>query len=478
MTIIKFRRGEKIDLPASAPSGMPLWCEDTKELYIGTNDSVTPVIANNSNEVTAGYVPYSVNSGNTDASGYADLIEKVSDTEVSFKIGGAYPNIGVTFPNGKFYEISSIANITNLSADSVYIFVLMEDNLTDLGDGTYSATVNAVSVGYVSQDNLVPIMASNSQNGFTVNVFDPYNDSEKANAYLLFDRNNSTGISFYWGGGHGLYATLNYITPIKMTKCQFYAPTSSGSLSGIVKIKAYGSNDGVNWTEVLDTGDMRSTGNIKNSPTFDCHSPDYYTNYKFQVTGVNLVGGYSSTTSNLRTINPYYDQEFLGGNITENLVLPASPEDGDFALLINQKPLKPYLRQSSNWIEKQFVKLGEVQKLSGLLGTPVSYAFNGYYDSRYNYVAKGKIIYIYTHNLGIDNYFVSNTVHQNPDGSGWVYDGMVDTTGSSGVACGVPSIEKSKKYYKTRSEGTAVAPRTYWSKPAIGYQRIVAKRSF
>ena len=39
-TNIRIRRGNKADLPASAPSGMPLWCEDTKELFMGTGTSV------------------------------------------------------------------------------------------------------------------------------------------------------------------------------------------------------------------------------------------------------------------------------------------------------------------------------------------------------------------------------------------------------------------------------------------------------
>ena len=37
-THIRIKRGKKNDLPKSAPSGMPLWCEDTKELYIGTGN--------------------------------------------------------------------------------------------------------------------------------------------------------------------------------------------------------------------------------------------------------------------------------------------------------------------------------------------------------------------------------------------------------------------------------------------------------
>jgi hypothetical protein len=39
-THIRIRRGNKVDLPNSAPSGMPLWCEDTQELFIGTGDGL------------------------------------------------------------------------------------------------------------------------------------------------------------------------------------------------------------------------------------------------------------------------------------------------------------------------------------------------------------------------------------------------------------------------------------------------------
>ena len=51
---IRFKRGNKSNMPSSAPSGMPLWCEDTEELYIGTGngrskvggDSVTEALVN------------------------------------------------------------------------------------------------------------------------------------------------------------------------------------------------------------------------------------------------------------------------------------------------------------------------------------------------------------------------------------------------------------------------------------------------
>lgn len=52
---IQFKRGTKINLPDSAPNGMPLWCEDTKELYIGTGSSVVKVNGSDGGETTSKY---------------------------------------------------------------------------------------------------------------------------------------------------------------------------------------------------------------------------------------------------------------------------------------------------------------------------------------------------------------------------------------------------------------------------------------
>ncbi|MCD7779119.1 MAG: hypothetical protein LUH05_00395 [Candidatus Gastranaerophilales bacterium] len=40
---IQFKRGNFENLPESALSGMPLWCEDTNELYIGTGSGIAKV---------------------------------------------------------------------------------------------------------------------------------------------------------------------------------------------------------------------------------------------------------------------------------------------------------------------------------------------------------------------------------------------------------------------------------------------------
>lgn len=50
-TNIRIRRGKKANLPSSAPSGMPLWCEDTQELYIGTGNGVKIIHTYNADTV-------------------------------------------------------------------------------------------------------------------------------------------------------------------------------------------------------------------------------------------------------------------------------------------------------------------------------------------------------------------------------------------------------------------------------------------
>lgn len=47
---IQFKRGLKSNLPTIADEGMPLWCTDTKELYVGTGTSVEKVGSNSNSD--------------------------------------------------------------------------------------------------------------------------------------------------------------------------------------------------------------------------------------------------------------------------------------------------------------------------------------------------------------------------------------------------------------------------------------------
>jgi len=87
-------------------------------------------------------------------------------------------------------------------------------------------------------------------------------------------------------------------------------------------------------------------------------------------------------------------------SITESVKAPSSPVDGDYWLNIGVKPCIPYKRVSGAWVETQYVKLGEVKKAGTTLGTPVSYAFNGVYNSPvYATLTRGTVISA-SHNIG------------------------------------------------------------------------------
>ena len=58
---LQFKRGLKSKLPTSAPSGMPLWCIDTKELYIGTENGIQKVGSSSDGSIITEITQKSVN---------------------------------------------------------------------------------------------------------------------------------------------------------------------------------------------------------------------------------------------------------------------------------------------------------------------------------------------------------------------------------------------------------------------------------
>ena len=67
----------------------------------------------------------------------------------------------------------------------------------------------------------------------------------------------------------------------------------------------------------------------------------------------------------------------FSANVTADSVEPTSPTDGDYWCDISVNPYIPYKRVSGSWAITQFVPLGLAPRSEGIMGTPVSYAFNG-----------------------------------------------------------------------------------------------------
>jgi hypothetical protein len=105
----------------------------------------------------------------------------------------------------------------------------------------------------------------------------------------------------------------------------------------------------------------------------------------------------------------------------------------------------PYKRVGGVWVVTQFVKLGQVNKAAGILGTPNSYALNGRYYAEQTTLANGTK-YLFTHNLGIRDvvinkyieckiaefgYSIGDRVYNNDDGDSGIASQFVGTIATS-----------------------------------------------
>lgn len=354
MSIIRFRRGNKADLPSLAPSGLPLWCEDTKELYIGTDSGVTPVIINNN--YFPNFMPYSVNSGNVDVNGYPDIINKVSDTEVSFKVGGLYPFMGVTFANGNRYIISSISNIANLINNEMYIFIILEDNLIPQGNGTYTATAIAVTDGNIFEEmkfpegydeSILPVMTSNNSEGWTASA------------------------STEWGASFAAWKAFDGITNSSNSGWE------STACPGWLKILK--NNGTFNISKIAITSTTETTYAPKTFTIKD-QFDNILASFNNQVFGIYETKYFNVTGTGISTVKIDVTENNGGHNISigeVKLYKKVISANGNYHLLINQRPMMPYLRQNSMWIEKQFLKIGKIVKTNEIIAAPQTYAFNG-----------------------------------------------------------------------------------------------------
>lgn len=155
------------------------------------------------------------------------------------------------------------------------------------------------------------------------------------------------------------------------------------------------------------------------------------------------------------TIKLFEAEELMinGGVITEDIVLPADPSNGDLALLINQNPSQPFSRENDAWVEKQFVKIGQAQKLSDLLGTPISYAFNGNYRTVIEGVLNSQLNLL-NHNIGSNDFFVKKLRYSDTQNNKLVEFGLDSLYQNTGRGVWLVDSTKTSTYFsKSTADG-------------------------
>ncbi len=252
-------------------------------------------------------VPYSCNSGNVTIDGYADIINHESETEVSFKVGGIYENLGVTFPNGKYYLVSEIPNVTGLVDAGTYVFVIYEENLVKLEDGTYSTLATAVKMGYTETKQL-----ATPANAITNYAVDPNYPKEYA-----FDGDLNTLYSDGAINNHvGHYIGQRNLTE-KVTSVT-YTPFTTGLINSI-KI-SYSSDNGTNWTDL-------TTVSISDDSKVTVDISSLYSPSGTYALAIFANANSTGTTSwYVKEIQMFSTVTYTGGNITEGYTYPENQD--------------------------------------------------------------------------------------------------------------------------------------------------------
>ena len=297
-----------------------------------------------------------------------------------------FPSVGdvnVGGHHGGYYDVwwvgLSIGSVSVIETVSYAGGIITED---------YALAASTSTINYTPIQQS-PIFTSNTQDGFVLSGNVP-NGTE----YQMFDGNNSTTYMFTnggWAGGTFNYMTIYNPTAFIMKEIQIYStnpPSVGGVANGIGNFSVQGSNDGSNWTAVASIPNSNFNNTLVN-----IDNDIAYKYYLFSV-GINLFGGNQGWHGSwVNEVRFGYTTAYTSNN--SNV--------GDYFLNLSSIPNVAMKNiDDIGWIKKQYLKLGEVTKAGGILGTPITYAYNGTYEGAFaSYIANN--LYIVNHNIGTDN---------------------------------------------------------------------------
>ena len=154
-----------------------------------------------------------------------------------------------------------------------------------IGEMGLSSYASFKGVNWYEEEYLVPVMSSNSQNGYVASAQSIYNDITQP--WKAFDRTSSS-IDDGWGSGTvatdsegNPYTWLQIQLPeAKVANCMYLAPKSSQLISQLPKdFILQGSNDGSTWINLLTETDQ-----VYNDKSWTFENTTAYTYYRLYLT--------------------------------------------------------------------------------------------------------------------------------------------------------------------------------------------------
>ena len=361
-----------------------------------------------------GVVPYTVKTGAVNATGQANALSSLSNS--SIKLAAAAVPIVLAQSDGTVENITtSDQTITGLT-DGPYLFLKLKGNNTIVPFGTPIAVSTSnllmdfksslTSDYFANTINLVGSGASLSGNQFVSGTNTGLNTTTLSNfgsgnwtieGRFTFNSFSNSPIIIASMNHYGHAITINTNGTLSMNISSNNGSWNVCATGGGISTLATGTQyhialqfDGSYYklfvNGVLDqcfssTLTTSATGGLgfgyyPTNPTVAC------LNGKMQdlrvTTGTVRYTGTGTTTG-----TNYFTPPVAGSishsinNFTEGYIAPTSPNINDIFVNLGVSPIVAQQWNGSAWVAYPFTKIGEVTIASGIMGTPITYAYNG-----------------------------------------------------------------------------------------------------
>ena len=289
-TQIRFKRGNKSDMPLSVSSGTPLWCEDTQELYVGTGTSVKKIgigdlsQADNTDDVLhpLGVRPESINQiqrnsgismqgGNITADAFIGKLLGNSNTATKLETARSVTLTGGVSGTANFDGSNNLVIETQVNSDYFPLLASMtfERELSpsesfgwleqgSLVTNVYQDAVNRIVSEYnsgvaktqlIEENWIQPLLTDNGALGGT--TFAVKASSQASNSYQAYMAFRGDDATSFWRSASqasgGWYLIFYNPTPLKVSKLDITINAVANNPTGGI---FQGSNDGENWTDL------------------------------------------------------------------------------------------------------------------------------------------------------------------------------------------------------------------------------------
>ena len=282
--------------------------------------------------------------------------------------------------------------------DGNYILVKEKGNADIIPVGGSNTVIESAQEPIGMDVEPIPIMTSNSQNGWTVE-----GSKGGSSAYLAFDQNAGTK----WDAGNQLVygnCAVEYMPVYMYVTAPRLVNMSKILINNSCSIGA----DGRQVYSASCTVYLSTDGGITYPKSYNLALARYAETFITFPSGSAVwnklkIEFHSGNNAEVTygTHRSGYTETWVKGMAVADIRIfePLTAADGNYWLDKSVIPNRPYKRVNGQWQDCQFLTIGEFQLLSGVIGNLITYAFNRRATIKLANCAANKT-YVINHNIG------------------------------------------------------------------------------